>query len=193
MGPGKQEKWNKIILTSLCCLKTTTRPLVLLRSQQGGPVRLRFYLGNWYWFLVCCQNVGRKRFFPVPIFMAAKQCACSGTQGWEWLGAVLTLTCLGEQDNYFQLQLSQVSLGAVGLLAGARDKAHSSVGRSPKDLSLLFLAKLRSRSCQVNLLVVLLCCGCLPRENWLGLQMGCEAAITLGSSSWSWVSLELAT
>lgn len=63
MRDGKQEKWNKIILTSLCCLKTTTRPLVLLRSQQGGPVRVRFYLGNWYWFLVCHQNVGRKRFF----------------------------------------------------------------------------------------------------------------------------------
>lgn len=63
MRDGKQEKWNKIILTSLCCLKTTTGPLVLLRSQQGGPVRVRFYLGNWYWFLVCHQNVRRKRFF----------------------------------------------------------------------------------------------------------------------------------
>lgn len=88
MGAGKQEKWNKIILTSLCCLKTTTRPLVLLCSQQGGPVRVRFYLGNWYWFLVCRQDVGRKRFFnffflflffpPVSILMDAKQC------GWTW-------------------------------------------------------------------------------------------------------------
>lgn len=88
MGAGKQEKWNKIILTSLCCLKTTTRPLVLLCSQQGGPVRVRFYLGNWYWFLVCRQDVGRKRFFnffflflffpPVSILMDAKQ------RGWTW-------------------------------------------------------------------------------------------------------------
>lgn len=86
MGAGKQEKWNKIILTSLCCLKTATRPLVLLRSQQGSPVRVRFYLGNWYRFLVCRQGVGRKRFFfsffyffnLMSIFMATEQGA------WSW-------------------------------------------------------------------------------------------------------------